>query len=273
MMETMMTQAGTVQLDDGVNLAYQIDGPEDGDWIILSNSLATDMRLFDYEVTYLSQTRRVVRYDTRGHGQSEASAPPYDFPRLVADLVALMDHLEIDKADFLGVSLGGMTALAMGIAHPERVRKIVCCDARADAPEPYKLIWDGNIDKLHATNLAALCEPTLTRWFTAPFLADEANKPKLDVVRDMFNATADDGYEGAARCLQTLNLLPSLPTLLAPSLFVTGDQDLAAPVAVMQVMADATPNATFKVIEDAAHLSNLEQPEQFKDIITGFLGQ
>lgn len=266
-----MTRTGTVQMHDGVKLAYQIDGPENADWIILSNSLATDMRLFDHEVTYLSKTHRVLRYDTRGHGQSDASAPPYAFPALVADLRALLDDLDVAQADVLGVSLGGMTALAFAAAHPARVNKVICCDARADAPDPYKAIWDGNIAKLHAENLDALCEPTLTRWFTGPYLADPANKPKLDVVRDMFKTTAADGYEGAARCLQTLDLLPSLATLQAPTLYLTGDQDMAAPAAVMQVMAVATPNSRFEVIADAAHLSNLEQPKQFEDIVTAFL--
>ncbi|MGB1338420.1 MAG: alpha/beta fold hydrolase [Planktomarina sp.] len=268
-----MMMTGTVTMQDGVKLAYQIDGPADGDWIILLNSLATDMRLFDHETSYLSKTHRVLRYDTRGHGQSDASAPPYGFPRLMSDVVGLIDHLEIERADMLGVSLGGMTALAVAIAHPNRVKRLICCDARADAPDPYKAIWEDNIAKLHAENLAALCEPTLTRWFTDPFLADASNKPKLDVVRDMFKSTSAAGYEGAAQCLQTLDFLPSLSTLQAETLYVTGDQDLAAPVVVMQSMADATPNSTFKVIEDAAHLSNLEQPKQFKDIITGFLAR
>ncbi|MCG3268075.1 alpha/beta fold hydrolase [Yoonia sp. I 8.24] len=267
-----MANVNFLELSDGVKLAYQIDGPANGDWIICSNSLATDMRLFDYEASYLAKTFRVLRYDTRGHGQSTASQPPYSFPQLVGDLIALMDHVGIAKADVLGVSLGGMTALALAVHHPDRVNRIVCCDARADAPDPYKAIWDGNIAKLHNENLAALCEPTLTRWFTESFLADGANKPKLDVVRDMFNATASIGYEGTARCLQSLDVLPSLSGLTHDALFMTGAQDVAAPVAVMQAMADATPNGTFKVIADAAHLSNLEQPQAFKNEICAFLG-
>lgn len=262
----------TLTLKNSLTLNYRIDGPEDGDWIILSNSLGTDLRLFDYEASYLSETMRVLRFDTRGHGQSSATKPPYDFPSLCGDLVALMDHLEIARADILGVSLGGMIALAMGISHPDRVDRIVCCDARADAPDPYKAIWDVNIDKLHAENLASLCEPTLTRWFTPGFLADNNNTEKLDVVRAMFNATSSDGYEGCARCLQTLDLLPSLSKISNKTLYMTGEHDLAAPVAVMQAMADATPNCTFQVIPAAAHLSNLEQPEAFAKNLKAFLG-
>lgn len=262
----------TFTLQDSATLNYRIDGPENADWIILSNSLATDLRLFDHEVSYLSKTMRVLRFDTRGHGKSSSSAPPYDFSTLCGDLLELMDHLKIECADMLGVSLGGMTALAMAIAYPERVNRILCCDARADAPDAYKAIWDVNIDKMHAQDLAALCEPTLTRWFTASFLENKENEAKLDMVRDMFLATSPDGYEGCGRCLQTLDLLQSLPKLSHKTLYMTGEHDMAAPVAVMQAMADTTPGSTFKVIPDAAHLSNLEQPEIFARNVSAFLG-
>lgn len=270
-MAVMEKTTGRLAMPDGIELHYSVEGPADGDWIVLSNSLATDLRLWDYEASYLAERFRVLRYDTRGHGQSGASPAPYGFDQLTADVVALMDHLEIAKADFLGLSLGGMTALAMGVSHPDRVKRILCCDARADAPEPYKAIWDGNIEKLHNSDVHALCEPTLARWFTAPYLADAANSAKLDKVRDMFNSTAADGYEGVARCLQSLDLLKDLGSLPHDVLYVGGADDMAAPVAVMQAMAEATPKARFVEIAEAAHLSNLEQPETFKAAILGFL--
>lgn len=263
---------GQLHLTPALQITYRIDGPQDADWIILSNSLATDMRLWDHEVALLSKTMRVLRYDTRGHGQSDASPAPYTFDQLNADVIALMDHLSIAKADIMGISLGGMTALAMGLGHPDRINRIICCDARADAPAPYKAIWDTNIERLHAVGLDALCEPTLQRWFTEPYLADAAKKPKLDIVRAMFQTTAPDGYEGVARCLQSLNMQGELPNLPHQVLYITGANDMAAPVAVMQAMCDATPNAQFEVIADAAHLSNLEQPEKFGKIICDFLG-
>ncbi len=262
---------GKLTLLDGTRLHYCTEGKPDGEWIVLSNSLATDLRLWDAEARFLSKTMRVLRYDVRGHGQSDAAPGPYNFDQLCDDLVQLMDHLSIAKADVMGISLGGMTALAMGIKHPGRVRRILCCDARADAPDPYKAIWDNNIARLHAENLAALCEPTLERWFTGPYLADPANTAQLDKVRDMFNTTAPEGYEGVARCLQNLDLKGGLTNLKHPALFVTGANDVAAPVAVMQEMAELAVNGQFHVIEDAAHLSNLEQPEAFAKIITTFL--
>lgn len=260
-------------LSDGTRLHFRTEGPVDGEWIILSNSLATDLRLWDRETKFLAKTRRVLRYDVRGHGQSDPARGPYDFDLLCGDLVQLMDHLLIEKADIMGISLGGMTALAMGIKHPQRVSRILCCDARADAPDLYKAIWDKNIAGLHSQNLSALCEPTLERWFTGPFLKNPANSALLDLVREMFNATSPIGYEATARCLQSLDLKRHLKDLPHPTLFVTGDADLAAPVAVMQEMAELAPNSEFQTIENAAHLSNLEQPEAFERVITAFLNQ
>jgi 3-oxoadipate enol-lactonase len=164
-----------------------------------------------------------------------------------------------------------MTGLALAMRAPERVGRLVCCDARADAPDPYKAIWDVNIARLHEVGIDNLVEPTLGRWFTAPFVDAVENTATLDVVREMIRATSPVGYEGAARLLQSLDLLSGLPSLACDTLYITGEADMAAPVAVMQVMADQTPDAKFTVLPNAAHLSNMEQPDAFIDAIGEFL--
>ena len=255
----------------GVGISYQIDGPEDAPWLILSNSLATDRRMWAPQIDALCVSRRVLRYDTRGHGQSEAGQAPYSFDQLTGDVLALCDALEIERADFLGLSLGGMTGLALALRAPERVGRLVCCDARADAPEPYKAMWDGNIAQLHKTGISGLREPTIGRWFTPAFLESPENAAALDTVRDMIQTTSPIGYEGVARLLQTLDLRDKLATLQTDTLYITGAADMAAPVAVMHDMADNTPRASLTVLPDAAHLSNIEQPVAFIDAIKGFL--
>ena len=255
----------------GTAIAYQIEGADGAPWLILSNSLATDRRVWGPQMASLAAARRVLRYDTRGHGQSEAGQAPYDFDQLTGDVLALCDALAIDRADFMGISLGGMTGLALALRAPERVGRLVCCDARASAPEPYKAMWDGNIERLHNVGIAGLVEPTLERWFTAPFLAAQENAATLDGVRAMIAATSAVGYEGTARLLQSLDLLERLEDLSCETLYVTGESDLAAPVAVMQEMADRTPVASLTVLPQAAHLSNIEQPQAFTDAIRGFL--
>jgi 3-oxoadipate enol-lactonase len=255
----------------GVGISYLVEGPEDAPWLILSNSLATDRRMWEPQIDVLHASRRVLRYDTRGHGQSEAGRAPYNFDQLTGDVLALCDALSIERADFLGLSLGGMTGLALAMRAPEKVRRLVCCDARARAPEPYKAMWDSNIARLHEVGMAGLVETTLGRWFTEPFLDAPEHTETLESVRSMIRDTSPVGYEGVARLLQSLDLQDGLATLRPATLYVTGDADMAAPVAVMQDMADRTPGASLTVVSNAAHMSNIEQPEAFTNAIKGFL--
>lgn len=266
-----ITKSGHLTTTNGSKLFYTADGPAGAQWLVLSNSLATDNRMWLAQMDAFTTTHRVLRYDSRGHGQSGVTTDPYDFDDLADDVVQLMDHLDISQTDFVGVSMGGMTGLALALKAPSRVRRLVCCDARADAPDAYRTIWDGNIAKLHESGIEALCEPTIERWFTAPFRNDPDNQELLDSVRDMICDTPADGYEGAARCLQSLGLLPHLGDIKVSTLYVVGAQDPAAPVPVMQDMADRTPRSALAVLDDAAHLSNMEQPGAFNDRVLAFL--
>ncbi len=196
---------------------------------------------------------------------------PYDFDQLTGDVLALFDALSIQKADFIGISLGGMTGLALAMAAPERVGRLVCCDARASAPEMYKGLWDGNIARLHEQGIEGLIEPTLERWFTASFLSAPENTGTLDQVRSMIRATSPIGYEGAARLLQSLDLIGGLGGLSCPTLYVTGEFDMAASVDVMQDMTDRTPGASLAALSNAAHLSNIEQSDAFISAVREFL--
>src|SRR3712207_4811904 len=128
----------------GGSLFTQVEASERSDpsWLILSHSLAADHTMWDAQIPALTTRYRVLRYDTRGHGLSDAPDGPYSFDMLVDDVVALMDHYAIDKAAYMGLSLGGMTGLGLALAHPNRVEKLVCCDARADTPEPVMKGWD-----------------------------------------------------------------------------------------------------------------------------------
>ncbi len=263
--------AGQVPGSGGTMIAYQIDGPQGAPWLMMSNSLATDRRIWDPQIRDLTSKYRVVRYDTRGHGDSQAGSAPYNFGHLTEDVHALFEHLQIERADFIGISLGGMTGLAFAMCAPERVGRLVCCDARASAPDAYRGMWEDNIAKLNQRGIAGLVEPTLERWFTPDFMAATKNADTLATVRSMFNATSTVGYEGAARALQNLDMLEGLPSLQCKTLYIVGEADMAAPVAVMQDMADRTPQACLKILPNAAHLSNIEQPDAFNSAIRNFL--
>ncbi|MEH6474376.1 MAG: alpha/beta fold hydrolase [Sneathiella sp.] len=256
---------------NGAEISYEVSGPEGAPWLTLSNSLATDRTMWAPQMNALEQTHRVLRYDTRGHGQSSAEASPYTFDLVCEDVIALLDHLSIEKTDFLGLSFGGMTALAMGIRHPNRINKLICCDARAFAPPPYTNMWVTNIARMHEQGLAPIAEETIGRWFTEGFRAKSENAQLLATMTENFMKTSHNGYEGVASCLSTLDLLKDLPKITATTRFIVGSSDPAAPIDAMQEMSDKVAGSDLVVIENAAHISNMEQPEAFTAAVCEFL--
>lgn len=253
---------------NGATLSARIDGQDGKPWLILSNSLAADLTMWDDQIAALTRTHRVIRYDTRGHGQSTAPEGPYDFPMLVADMAAVLDHVGADKADVMGLSLGGMTALGLGLAQPDRIGRMVVCDARADNPPPFVSGWDDRIASIAAGGMEAIREGTLSRWFSPacpPGPRDRAGA--------MILATPVTGYTGCARALQGLDYLRHLARLPMPVLYVVGAEDLAAPPAAMQAMAEATPQGHLTQLPGLAHVPNMENPGLFNATTAPFLAQ
>ena len=252
-------------------IAIRVDGPAHLPWLVLSNSLAADMGMWDDQMAALTRSHRVLRYDTRGHGQSTAPAGPYSFDLLVGDLVAAMDAVGAARADLLGLSMGGMTALGVGLAHPERVGRLICAAARADAPPPFVAGWDQRIAAVESGGMAAILGGTLERWFTPALRA--ARPETADRAARMILATAPTGYIGCAQALKRLDYLRHLPTMRPPALFIAGELDVAAPVEAMQAMAQASPHGTFAMLPGVAHLCNMEDADGFTAAVTDFLGR
>ncbi len=254
---------------DGAKLSVAIDGAADLPWLVVSNSLATDHRLWNPQLAALTEIRRVVRYDTRGHGKSSSPDGPHDFEMLCSDVIAIMDDLGIGSADILGLSLGGMTVLGLCLDHAERVNRAICCCARADFPPPMISAWDDRINMVRANGMSAIVEGTLGRWFT-----ETATKKQPDIIehaREMILGTSVDGYCGSAEALKGLDYRRRLPDLKKPILYVAGQYDGAASPEAMREMAGATPNAGFALIPDAAHMASLENAAQFTNVICDFL--
>lgn len=251
-------------------LNTRVDGAEGAPWIVLSHSLGADLSMWDAQMPFLSAQFRVLRYDTRGHGASDAPAGPYVFDDLVADMVAVMDAHGVARADVLGLSLGGMTGLGLALSHPERLNRLICADARADAPEAFRQNFTARMDKVRAGGMAAVVEGTLESWFTPDWRA--ANPDLADTVRRMILATDADGYLACCAALQGLDYLKDLGRIAAPVLYLGGAQDMGAAPEVMRAMAAATPGARYRMIEGAAHVSNINQPAAFNDALAAFLG-
>ena len=260
--------AALVDVGDA-RLACDVQGEPGRPWIALSNSLGADLSMWDAQMAMLTRTHRVLRYDTRGHGRSSLGSEPVTMSRLVLDVVALLDHFGIERADVMGLSLGGMTALGLGLDHPQRLRRLVCAAARADTAPAAAEAWNARIAAVEAGGMATVAEATLERWFTP---AARAQRPAVvDRVRATFLATPVQGYVACAQAIKALAYGPRLPSLSAPALFVAGDADVAAPPEVMRAMAEASPQGAFEIIAHAAHLINIEQAERFDAIVSRFL--
>jgi len=256
----------------GGSLYSRIEASDRSDpsWLILSNSLAADHTMWDAQIPALTSRYRVLRYDTRGHGLSDAPEGPYSFDMLVEDVVALMDHHGIDKASYMGLSLGGMTGLGLALKHPGRVEKLVCCDARADGPERFVKGWDDRLAVVAREGMRGILQGTIERWLVPSFRA--AHPEVVAQVERMILATSVTGYKGCAEALKRLDYLKDLPRISRPTLFVVGAEDMGAPPQAMRAMADAVPRARLVVIPDAAHLPSLDNTAAFNEAVAGFLG-
>jgi 3-oxoadipate enol-lactonase len=253
----------------GGRLFTRVDGEDVRPWLVLSNSLAADHTMWDPQIPLLTKRYRVLRYDTRGHGRSDAPPAPYSFDDLVGDVRAVMDHYRVERAAYMGLSLGGMTGLGLALAHPDRLSALVCCDARADNPEPFVKSWDDRIAVVDQKGTEGLVAGTIERWLTPDFRA--AHPEEEAKLSAMIRATKPEGYKGCATALKTLDYLKDLGRMRVPTLYVVGADDTGAPVPAMQAMAGATPGGKLAIVPAAAHIANVNNPEGFAQAISAFL--
>lgn len=251
------------------SLNYALSGAVDAPMITLAHGLATDLTMWDAVAPHLERQYRVLRYDARGHGKSPAQSDSYTLGELGQDVIDLLDALDIGTTHFVGLSMGGMVGMGLGLDHAERIDSLVVCDARGDAPEAYRKSWTDRIEKVMAGGVGALAAPTVDRWFTAGFKQNEA---AVERMRAMVAATSADGYIGCARALRELDYARRLPGMTVPTLFLVGAEDAGAPPETMRQLHAATPGSQFVEIEDAGHISAVEQPDRVAGEILRFVG-
>lgn len=237
--------------------------------VVMSNSLGATRAMWDRQADWLGETARVIRYDTRGHGASDTPAGPYSFDDLVTDVIAVMDAFDVGRAAYVGLSLGGMTGLGLGLHAPERLTKLVVSAARADAPPPFVQSWDDRVAKIEADGLAAIWPGTLERWLTPAF--QQAEPGTVAALKAQFLETTVEGYSGCAAALKRLDYLRHLGTLTIPTLYIAGAKDMGAPASAMEEMADATPDARYHCVPEAAHIVNHDGRAAFDAALRDFL--
>ena len=252
---------------DGLGIAYRVDGDDAADVVVLLNSLGTDLRLWDPQMEELTRHFRVIRYDCRGHGESDVPREPTTLDRLGADLIALLDCLNIERAHLCGISLGGFTALWAAAYHRDRVARTVFANTAARLGSTQS--WDERIRAVEAGGLAAISETVVGRFLGAQFRADHPDVARR--ITDMVEATSAAGYIATCAALRDADLRGVVSRIRAPSLIIAGELDQSAPLRQSEELHIAIDGSELIVLPGAAHLTNVEQSEKFTPLVSTFL--
>jgi len=257
-----------LRLADG-DLHYQLDGPAAAPVLILSNSLGTDLQMWDAQVPAFAEHFRVLRYDTRGHGQSLVTDGPYSIEQLGRDVLALADALDIQRFSFCGLSMGGLIGQWLAINAPTRIQRLVLCNTAAKIGSPE--VWNPRIETVLRDGQAAMLalrDASIARWFTAEFAATQ---PALvDPVVGMLAATAPQGYAANCAAVRDADFCEQIASIVAPTLIVCGTADGVTTPEHGRYMQERIRAA--ELVEfHAAHLSNVEAGELFTSRVLTFL--
>jgi len=254
----------------GITMHYELEGPESAPVVTLSHSLATDLSMWDPQTAVLKTSGfRVLRYDTRGHGGTDAPDGPYTLEQLAEDVRALLQGLGIPKTHFLGLSMGGMIAQVFALNHPDMIRSPILCDTSSRIPEEALPVWEERIRTAKQQGMAPHVEPTMERWFTASFRRRPS--PVLDRIRRMILGTPANGYIGCSQAIMGLNLTERLEKIALPTLIVVGEEDPGTPVSASRAIHHKIKDSELVILASAAHLSSIEQERAFNAAVLGFL--
>jgi 3-oxoadipate enol-lactonase len=254
---------------NGVEAYYEIHGKEGAPWVTLSHSLACSVRMWDPQIDALKERFRVLAYDTRGHGLSAAPAGPYTLEQMADDLHALFGHLGIAHSHFVGLSMGGMIGQTYALKYPGVFTTLTLADTTSRYPAEAAAVWAERIRLAQAQGMKPLVEPTLERWFTEPFRKRHPDKTRR--VGELIAQTPVAGYIGCSHAIPKINLTERLKDIRCPILVVCGEQDGGTPPAMAREIHENAPGSRLVLIPEAAHLSNLEQPEAFNRALLEFL--
>jgi 3-oxoadipate enol-lactonase len=253
---------------DNAPIHARVEGQAGAPVVVLSHSLGTSLAMWDPQMPALAERFRVLRYDSRGHGESAVTPGPYTIARLGRDVIALLDGLGIQRVSFCGLSMGGMVGMWLGAHAPERVEKLVLCNtaARIGSPE----FWESRIENIRKSGMEPIATAVLGRWFTPGF---HARSP--DTIRDMRRMLVETSVEGYAACcaaIRDADLREVLSRIQARTLVIAGTHDAATPPADGRFVAEKVQGARYVELA-AAHLSNIEAAERFTAEVVAFLSE
>nr|WP_315277176.1 3-oxoadipate enol-lactonase [uncultured Acinetobacter sp.] len=245
---------------------YQTFGDAAKPALIFSNSLGTNFKMWQAQIVFFQQDFFVICYDTRGHGASSAPQGPYSIDQLGQDVVNLLDHLNVEKATFCGISMGGLTGQWLAIHRPERFNQVVVCNTAAKIGQ--EQAWNDRAALVREQGLQPIASTAASRWFTEPFIQSNAT-----VVNNLQNDLAASSAEGYASCCEALakaDVREQLTDITVPVLVVAGQQDPITTVADAQFMVERIANSQLFEI-NASHISNVELPNEFNQAVKQFI--
>jgi 3-oxoadipate enol-lactonase len=254
---------------NGIETYYELHGKPGAPWLAFSHSLACNVRMWDPQVAAFEDRFRILLYDTRGHGQSAAPPGPYTLDGLAEDLRALLSHLDIQRLHFVGLSMGGMIGQTFALKYPEYFASLALADTTSRYPEAAAALWPARIRTAEAQGMQPLVQPTLERWFTEGF-----RKRAPEQVHAIGNAIATTpvaGYVGCCHAIPRIDVTARLKEIRCPVLVLCGDKDAGTPPEMAREIHANAPGSRLAMIPDAAHLSNVEQPEAFNRALEAFL--
>jgi 3-oxoadipate enol-lactonase len=251
---------------DGCRIAYRLDGSAEAPVLMLSNSIATDLHMWDGQIPALTRHFRVLRYDMRGHGGSDVPTGAYSLDRLGRDVLELLDALRITRAHFCGLSLGGMVGQWLGIHAPERIERLALCHTAPFLGPAAEL--DGRIAVILAAERAATAEAFLTNWF--PARLRESRDGRIEPFRATLLATDPRGIAGCLAAVRDMDMRRTITLIHGPTLVIGGKFDTVTLPEHSEQIAAAIRGAKL-VMFPAVHMSNIEMPEDFARALLGFL--
>ena len=248
-----------------VDVHHTLEGPDDAPVVVFSNSLGTTGQMWDAQAAALSKHLRVVRYSSRGHGETPASPGPYSVAELAGDVISLLDHLNIERASFCGLSIGGMTGMWLGVNAPERVeRLVICCTAMQLPPSS---MWIERAGQVRAEGMDSVIDATIERWFTPEFR--ESAPATVQRIRETFLATDPEGYAGHCEALAEFDMRGQLHAVSAPALVIGAADDPVGTPERVAAIGEEIEDSRVVILPNARHLAAVEQA----DLVTQELEQ
>ncbi len=256
---------------NGITIHYEVSGSDAGKpWVTLSHSLSCHLGMWDELTAALAPRFKVLRYDTRGHGETEAPSGAYIFEQLAADALGLLDALKIERTHFVGLSMGGMIAQHLALLAPQRIDRLVIASSTSRIPPEAAPLWDARERKARAEGMAALVDETLARWFAPGFAARRPDAAAR--IAAQIAATSPAGFIGCAQAIRRLDITARIGAIKRPTLVIVGADDPGTPPAMSEAIAREISGARLEVIPAASHLCCIEQAEVFNRLVSDFLG-